>query len=449
VNGRPETAYAVTEDGLSIGYQVYGSGPVDLVVNHGLVSNVDAVWDLAPRAEWHRALGRYARVVIFDRRGVGVSDRPTSTEELSLEKGMDDLRTVMDAAGSERAIILGWEAGAAVGVLFAASYPARVLGLLLASPTVYHPATPEHPWGDTEEDLREWQERIRATWGTVEFWRWNMAGTALETGSDEEFQARARWSRLAASPGAALAITEAEGEVDVRGVLAHVHVPTLVAPRAGEEEWWRQEGEWVAAQIPGARYHVLPGDHHFPEGKDPVFLETLSRFIAEVRDEEAELDRVLATVLFTDIVDSTATASVMGDARWRDLLEEHHRLARGIVARYRGEYVESTGDGMLATFDGPARAVRCAKALEEAVAPLGIQIRAGAHTGEITRTEHGVAGVGVHVAARVASLAGADEVWVSSTVKDLTAGSGLAFEDAGEHELKGVPDTWHLYRVVA
>ena len=267
---------------------------------------------------------------------------------------------------------------------------------------------------------------------------------------DEDFLSwTTTYFRQSASPGAAMALNRMWYAIDIRDVISAVGVPTLILNRTSAILNPVEETRYLAERMPAAEYVELPGADHLPwVGDQDALLQHVERFVSSTRDEEAELDRVLATVLFTDIVDSTATAAVMGDAKWRKLIDEHDRLTKAIVARYRGEYVESTGDGLLATFDGPARGVRCAQALAEAVKPLGVEIRAGAHTGEITHVEHGVAGLGVHVAARVAAMAGANEVWTSSTVKDLTAGSGLTFEDAGDHELKGVPDRWRLYRVV-
>lgn len=446
---RPETRYVLTHDGLHIGYQVLGTGPVDIVINQGTFSNVDAAWDLPVYAGFYGALARRARVILFDRRGTGVSDRPGSLEDMALEKGMDDLRAVMDAAGSERAIVLGFEAGASVAVLFAASHPDRTLGLVLYAPQVSYWRTQDYPGGFTEAWADEWVERVRRSWGTIDFWRWNLEGSDPPP-SDEELELWARWSRLAASPGAVVAIDRVERESDVRAVLPQVRVPALVMVKpddAGAGDWW--PAAWIAARIPGARLRELPGNHHWPLASDGALFDELDGFLASIREEEASFDRVLATVLFTDIVDSTAAAATMGDTKWRALIERHDTIARGIVARFRGTFVRGTGDGLLATFDGPARGVRCAQTLVEAVRPLGIEVRAGLHTGEIEHGGNDLAGIAVHIGARVGSMAGPSEVWVSSTVKDLTAGSGLTFEDRGEHALKGIPDRWHLYRVAS
>jgi len=443
---RPETRYTRTPDGLHIGYQAFGSGPVDIVINQGTFSNVDAAWDVPVYADFYGALARRARVILFDRRGTGVSDRPGSPEEMSLEKAMDDMRAVMDAVGSERAVVVGFEAGATVGVLFAASHPDRTLGLVLYAPQVSYWRTPDHPGGFTEAWAGQWIEQVERSWGTVDFWRWNLEGTD-PLPSDDELERWARWSRLAASPGAVIAIDQVERESDVRAVLPQVRVPALVMVKPDDSDVW--PGSWIAARIPGALYRELPGTHHWPLAGDSELFEELDRFLASIREEQESFDRVLATVLFTDIVDSTATAATMGDARWRALIAEHDGIARALVARFRGAFVRGTGDGLLATFDGPARGVRCAQALVDAMRPLGLDVRAGLHTGEVERGGNDLAGLAVHIGARVGAMAGPGEVWASSTVKDLTAGAGLVFEDRGEHDLKGVPDRWHLYRVVA
>jgi class 3 adenylate cyclase len=363
-----------------------------------------------------------------------------------LEVQVDDLVAVMDAAGSERAVIFVSNDTCPTGVLFAATYPERTAGLVLVDPFL--------AWYDTEESRRDWAEtnaRVRREWGTPayfgEFWH--------DVREQEDWYAP--WCRASVSPGALAAESDAFGAVDVRDVLSSIHAPTLVVGNSEERladpivSESTRNARVAQAGISGSRLVEPPWQggaawHHW-YARAPGILAAVGDLISSIREEQESFDRVLATVLFTDIVDSTATAAVLGDARWRKLIDEHDRLAKALVARYRGEYVQSTGDGLLATFDGPARAVRCAQAVIEAARPLGVEIRAGLHTGEVERAAHGVAGIAVHLGARVGAKAGAGEVWVSSTVKDLTAGSGLAYEDRGEHDLKGVPDRWHLYRV--
>jgi class 3 adenylate cyclase len=445
--GRPTTRYALTEDGVHIAYQVFGEGPHDLVVHVPLISNVDAFWDF-PWRSWLESFGRFARVILFDRRGMGVSDRPATVDVMAIEKGMDDLRAVLDEVGSERVALFGAEAGGAVMLMFAATYPERVTALALFAPTVYYWKTPEHPFGSTEEEADDWRERIEREWGTASFWRKNAAEMGLGEVSDEEAETWGRYMRLSASPATALALDDVERAIDVRSLLPQIQVPTLVMETSGDaERWWGGErrGQWIADRIPGARYAEIDHPHHFT--MEPESYRPLQEFLAEVRERETIFDRVLATVLFTDIVDSTAQSAALGDREWRRVREQHDQIARAQIARHRGREIKTMGDGFLATFDGPARAVYCAREIVEHVRPLGIEVRSGLHTGEVELDGDDVAGLGVAIGARVGAKAGPSEVLVSQTVKDLVAGSGLTFEDAGEHELKGVPGSWHLYRV--
>jgi class 3 adenylate cyclase len=308
--------------------------------------------------------------------------------------------------------------------------------------------SPEFPWGSTQTEADRWEQMIRTSWGTDGFWRENFEDMGGGTPSDG-FDAWARWSRLCASPHAALAVDEVERQVDVRALLPQIHVPSLVMRKAGDAEGFWSQAEWVAEQIPGARFVEIPGEGHFPVAEDTVHYDELARFVAGIRDEEESFDRVLATVVFTDIVDSTRRAAEFGDRGWRDLVERHHGVVRSLLARYRGVEVDTAGDGFFATFDGPARGVRCGQKIVEAVRPLGVEVRVGVHTGEVRTIDGKVGGLGVVIGARVGSAAGASEVLVSQTVKDLVAGSGLVFEDRGVHTLKGVPDEWRLFSVAA
>ncbi len=442
----PGTHYVKTEDGLHIAYQVFGSGPYDLVWNDTM-ANVDANWDLPSWAAFLRELGGHARVITFDRRGLGVSDRPASPDVMSLERGMEDLRTVLDAVGIERAVHLGFSWGCALSLLFAASYPSRTAGLALLAPSVYSWSTPDFPWGFAT--LGQPVPADEPPWGTDAHARAELIDMGAPT-DDAEVRAWAKWFRLVASPGAADLVLQATRQTDVRTLLPQIQVPTVVLQKSGDRD--RPSGgaaPWIAAQIPGARFVQIPGGESFPTARDAALFDAVDGLAREIRDQEAEFDRVLATVMFTDIVGSTERAATLGDRAWRDLAERHHGVVRTMLARYRGNEVDTAGDGFFATFDGPARAVRCAVAIRDAVRPLGIEIRAGCHTGEVETIDGKVGGVAVSIGARVAALAAPSEVLTSSTVKDLTAGSGLTFEDAGERELKGVPDRWHLYRVVA
>ena len=443
----PTTRYTQTVDGVHIAYQVFGDGPHDLMIHLPWISNVDAVWEMEEWATILDAFGRHARVILFDRRGLGASDRPTSHDVMAIEQGIEDIRAVLGAVGSERPALLGYEAGGTVMLLFAASHPGRVSALGLVAPHVYYWKTTEFPWGNSHEDAAEWRARIEHGWGTPEFWRWNWQDISDRTLTDEEVEAWARFTRLCASPEAALAIDSVEQEIDVRAILPQIQVPTLVMRARGDlDRGFGQDSAWVAGQIPGARYIEVGSGDHIPWHIDEYG--EFFGFLSQIHEREAIFDRVLATVLFTDIVDSTHRAAELGDRAWRDLVERHHTVSRAIIGRYRGSEVDTAGDGFFATFDGPARAVTCAREIIEAVRPIGLEVRAGVHTGEVETINDKVGGIAVAIGARVGSTAGPSEVLVSQTVKDLTAGSGLTFEDAGEHELKGVPDRWRLYRVV-
>ena len=443
----PKTRYARSADGTFIAYQVFGDGP-DLLVAFNWISHLELFWEDPDVGPWLRSLALFARVISMDQRGIGLSDRMTQASDL--ETKMDDVRAVLDAAGSRRTTIYGQGVdGGSVCAMFAATYPERTAGLLLWSGQSSALSPPEYPWGWAKEDLAAFFTLIEETWGDEDGSAPLLRGVGLSSIADDA-EAKKRWAqtlRNASSRGDALIHERTFVETDFRPVLPSIHVPTTIIARPWDEGD-EAAAEWMASQIPGAELLKLPRSVDFPPylGDRAANLSVVEEFIATIREEEAELDRVLATVLFSDVVDSTATAAVMGDAKWRAVLAEHDRVAKGLISRYRGTYHKSTGDGFMATFDGPARAVRCALAFVEAVKVLGIEVRAGAHTGEVAFAEDDIAGIGVHVAARVAALAGASEVWTSSTVKDLTVGSGLRFEDAGEHVLKGVPDRWHLYR---
>ena len=446
---RPETSYAWNGD-VALAYQVVGDGPIDIVYLQGMVSNIDLNWESPHLARFLKGLSGFGRLIIIDRRGWGCSDRFSPTDVPPFETLTDDLLAVMNAAGSERAAIFASFECTAMVMMFAATHPERASSLMLCDPLPVWIRTDETHWLPDVEGWEPLLKEIHDEWGTLRF----TEGVAYWEADPVERDWYTRMQRATMTPGSMVAEFRAYKATDIRDILGSIHVPTLVLSMTPGEDFISPEnGRFLSSRMPSARVvemHRAEGSHWLPwYNRAGPILSEVGRFLAERREEEASFDRVLATVLFTDIVDSTATAATIGDAKWRKLIDEHDSVSKAIVARYRGEYVESTGDGLLATFDGPARAVRCAQALAEAVKPLGVEIRAGAHTGEITQVEHGVAGLGVHVAARVAAMAGANEVWTSSTVKDLTAGSGLTFEDAGEHELKGVPDRWHLYRVVS
>jgi pimeloyl-ACP methyl ester carboxylesterase/class 3 adenylate cyclase len=444
----PETRYAKTADGVHVAYQVVGSGPVDMVIVVGWVTNIEVMWDEPELARFLNRLATFSRLILFDKRGVGLSDRVPEDRLPDLETRMDDVRAVMDAVGSERAVVFGVSEGGPMSMLFAATYPERTIALALYG-TVADFTTREP---DYKETMAEYLARIEETWGTLEHARREIADWgAPGHESDERLVAwLASYIRKAASPGAAIALERMNGEINATHALASIHVPTLVIGKVDDLDFPIEEVRETASRIVGAKLVELPGrEHFFWVGNPDAIVDEVERFVIALGEIEAELDRALATVLFTDVVGSTEKAAELGDRRWKELVEEHHRRVRGQLARYRGLEVDTAGDGFFATFDGPARAVRCATSIVEAVAPLGLEVRAGVHTGEVETIDRKVGGMAVVIGARVGSSAGPSEVLVSQTVKDLVAGSGLSFEDAGERELKGVPDRWRLYRVTS
>jgi class 3 adenylate cyclase len=447
----PQTRYAKTTDGVHIAYQILGDGPVDLVLVGAGYSTIEFGWQLPPIARFLRRLASFARVIQFDPRGFGVSDPLTAERLPTLETRMADTLAVMEAVGSERAALYGGDSTGPLAILFAATYPDRTTALILYATTACGLVKPEYPWSWTEEQWETYAHQVEEGWGDpayVEGYLRQIAPTFVL--DDAALQAWTTFFRLAASPGAVAAQDRMERDTDVRHVLATVQVPTLVMHRSGDQFYSVEEGRYLAEHIPGARFVELEGVDHVPwVGDSENLVAEVERFLASVRNEEAPFDRVLATVLFTDIVGSTQKAAALGDLAWRQLLDRHHATVRAILARYRGREVDTAGDGFFATFDGPARAVRCAQAIVDAVQPLGIEVRTGVHTGEVEMIADKVGGIAVSIGARVGAIAGPSEVLVSSTVKDLVAGSGLVFEGAGEQELKGVPDRWHLFRVTA
>jgi pimeloyl-ACP methyl ester carboxylesterase len=440
---RPETRYARSGE-LLIAYQVTGEGnPVDLVHAIGSVSHLELFWDLPGATDMIERLSSFARLIRFDKRGTGMSDRPPGPA--TLEERTDDIRAVMDAVGSERAFIYGSSEGGSMACVFAATYPERTSGLILWGTQATWIRSDDYPWGAPRE---EWLAEIEeiAEHGVTDAYLFG-SGVGVD---DEEKESVRRLFRSAASPGAMAALERMNLDVDIRGVLPSIHVPTLVMNRADDPVASVDAARDLAAHIEGARFLEFQGDSHiFFQGPDlEEVVGEIETFVTGSRPAIGG-DRALATVLFTDIVDSTVRAAALGDRAWRDLIERHHRMVRDQLARSRGVEMDTAGDGFFATFDGPARAVRCALAAVEAVRPLGIEIRAGVHTGEVETIDAKAGGIAVVIGARIAGSARASEVLVSRTVKDLVAGSGLEFAPAGEHELKGVPDRWRLYRVVA
>jgi class 3 adenylate cyclase len=425
-----------------------GDGPVDLVYAFGYMSNIDADGDVPFHAAFRQRLASFSRLILFDRRGTGLSDREGLADANALEAGMDDIRAVMDAVGSERPLLFGLRDGAMLTCLFAASYPDRTTGLALWAPYARGRWAPDYPFGQTDDEWEAGIEDRERNWGSIDFVQRDLSEVAPEaTLSPEVLERAARMFRAAASPGSAAAIQRTRRDSDVRSVFAAVQAPTLAMHSSGADDF--DEARFSASLIPGATFVEIPGRDYLPFwGAAERVAEEIRRFIEKVRHEEAELSRALATVLFTDVVGSTARAADLGDRSWKELLERHHAIVRAMLRRYRGTEVDTAGDGFFATFDGPARGIRCAQAMGEAVRSIGIEIRAGLHTGEVETIAGKAGGMAVHIGARVGALASANEILVSSTVKDLVVGSELAFESVGEHELKGVPDRWHLYRVV-
>ena len=438
---QPKTRYAKSGD-VHIAYQVVGDGRLDLVYAPAWIGNMELFWEEPSCARFLKRLASFSRLILFDKRGTGSSDR--SVEIPIIEQQIDDLTSVMDSVGSERAALLGASEGGSLCTLFAATHPERTSALILCGAVATTRWSPETPWALTRETFETWIQTVGREWGgplAIELF-------APSVAHDQRFRDWwARLLRLAASPATAIALLRMLDDIDVRPVLPTIRVPTLVLHCTGDRAVNVENGRYLGRHIPNAKYVELPGADHFPYvGDTDAILAEIEEFLTGAR-HAPEADRVLATVLFTDIVGSTAHAAGMGDQRWRDLLGSYQALVRGELARSRGREVKTLGDGFLATFDGPARAIRCACAIRDSVRPLGIEIRAGLHTGECELMDDDVGGIAVHIGARVASSAAPSEVLVSSTVKDLVAGSGLRFADRGTYHLHGVPGEWRLFAV--
>ena len=443
---RPDVCYA-HNGAVAIAYQVFGEGPINLVCVPGFVSNLYWNWELPEFSRMLTGLGSFARVVILDRRGVGLSDRLYPEDLPPLEVVMDDVVTVMDEAGIGRAAVFGWQSGATHAALLAATYPGRVTQLVTFNLDPCPLAKPGWPHAWTRSEWESYLTDLHQGWGIREWVKQHNARFAPDATSLTFENWALAMFQLSANPATAEAVERLDMETDIRAVLPAIHVPTLVLHRPLAGITPPEIAAYVTAQISAATAVAVPGRDDSPYTSDVDAIEDEVEAFLTGQRHQPGLDRILSTVLFTDIVGSTTRLAEVGDARWADLLATHDDLARREIERHRGRYIDSTGDGLLATFDGPARAVRCAQALGAALRELGLDIRAGCHTGEIELAGDHVRGLAVHIGARVGALASAGEIMVSSTVKDLTAGSGLQFEDAGEHELKGVPGLWHLYRV--
>jgi len=431
----PETRYAQSDD-VSIAYQVMGDGPIDLIFVPGYVSHIEHAHELAGFTPFMRRLASFARVVMFDKRGQGLSDRMAGAP--SLETRMDDVRAIMDAIGSKRAALVGFSEGGCMSVLFAATYPERVSHLILVG------CFSRSADRSSDDAWMMRLEHIVRNWGSGELIK-TIAPT--EAGKPEAVAQYAKFERLASSPGALRTLLQLNRQIDVTAILPTLQVPTLVLHSKTDLQVPVDLGRKLAAAIPRAKYIEYPASSHaFWVGDTEPMLGDIEEFITGHRDHGAiELERVLATVMFTDIVDSTRSAAAMGDQRWLRLLGDHDQLAQQMVGRHRGNLVKSTGDGVVATFDGPGRAVRCALAFGSAAKQIGLPVRAGLHTGEIEIRGNDIGGIAVHAAARVMSHSGSDEVLVSRVVTDLVAGAGLRFAERGSFELKGLPGKWDLF----
>jgi len=430
----PVTRYALSGD-INVAYQVMGEGPVDIVMVPGLFSHVELFHELQGYTAFLRRLGAFARVITFDKRGQGLSDRVSDVP--SLEQRMDDVRAVMEAVGSKRAVLAGFSEGAPMSALFSATYPERVSGLILFGGFINVAYI-----GKTAEERIA--ERLKG-WGSGVYAK--MAASAARPVSAETMALFGKIERMSASPGALAALIRMNFKIDVTHILSTIHVPTLVLHRQTDANVPVEEGRRLAAHLPGAKYIEYPeGDHAFWTGDTEKLLGDIEEFVTGQRDSGiGEFERILATVLFTDMVGSTQSAVTLGDQRWRRLLDEHDRLGRQMIERHRGKLIKTTGDGLLATFDAPGRAVRCALAVTTAAEDIGAPLRAGLHTGEIETRVGDVGGVAVHVAARVMAQSQPSEVLVSRVVTDLVAGTGLRFAERGSHELKGLPGRWDLF----
>jgi class 3 adenylate cyclase/pimeloyl-ACP methyl ester carboxylesterase len=443
MSSMPETRYAKSGD-TYIAYQIMGEGPFDLVFVPGFISHVEMQMELPIYAQFFERLASFCRVIRFDKRGTGLSDRLSGIP--TLEERMDDVRAVMDAAGSARAALFCMSEGGPMSIVFSATHPQRTSALILYGCSARFAWAPDNPWGTTDEQVAATAKAREQNWGlgkSIDMFMPSLAG-------DEELRKFVgRWERASATPGAANIVRQMSQGIDVRHVLPTIGVPTLVMHRTGDV-LNVEHGRYLARNIRGVKYVEFPGIDHSPWAGDskPILGEIEEFLTGQRRENEADVDRVLATVLFTDIVGSTERAVQLGDRAWKDLLNRHHLIVREELRRHRGREINTLGDGFLAAFDGPARAVRCGQTIADSVKKLGIHIRAGVHTGECEVMGDDLGGIAVHIGARIGALAAPDEVLVSSTVRDLVAGSGLNFEARGSHSLKGVPGDWHLLAAI-
>lgn len=439
---RPKTRYA-NSNGVFVAYQVFGNGPQDLILVPGFVSNVEVAWEEPGVVRFLERLASFSRVIMFDKRGTGLSDRGGKAP--TLEERMDDMLAVMKAEHCQRAALLGVSEGGSMSILFAATFPERTKALILYGAYAKGVWSQDYPWMLTEAQYERWMDSIHHTWGDPEmlkYWAPSMA-------HDEYLSSWwGKFMRAGASPGAAVDLIRLYAAIDVRSILTSIQVPTLVIHRTGDRTVRVGNGRYLAANISNAKYVELPGvDHLWWVKEDGTITSEIEEFLMGDRPQ-LSLERTLATVLFTDIVGSTEKALQAGDEQWLQLMEQHDRIVRQEISSFQGREIRSTGDGFLMTFDGPSRAVFCAGKIRQAMETLDLHIRAGIHTGEIELKGQEIGGIGVHIAARVMGEAGASTIMVSSTVRDLMVGSGVVFEDRGKHTLKGIAGEWQLYEAV-
>ena len=438
----PEIQYAESK-GIHIAYQTIGSGPIDLVLVPGWVSNIEIFWEEPSTVRFLRRLSTFSRLILFDKRGTGLSDKVCYTP--TLEERMEDVRTVMDAVQSKRAALVGYSEGGPMCSLFAATYPERTLSLIMIGSYARRIQTADYPFGITPEKFESFLNQIENNWGEAV----GLESRAPSLAGDALFRNWwARFLRLSASPGTAMALTRMNSEIDVRRILPTIRVPTLILHAEKDAVINVEEGRYMASQIPGARFHEIPSGDHLPwVGGTDIILDRIEEFVTGSISGSAT-SRALFTVMFTDVTNSTQLAAELGDQRWHKILEAHHKAIRHEISVYAGREIDNAGDGFFVAFDGPARAIHCALSIREALQAIDLSVRIGIHIGECETIADKLTGIAVHIGSRISAKAEPNQIWVSQTVKDLVAGSGISFEDTGVHDLKGVPDRWHLYQVI-
>ena len=438
----PETKYTKSGN-VNIAYQVVGEGPIDLVLVPGWISNIDVFWEEPSMVRFLSKLASFSRLILFDKRGTGLSDRVTDTP--TLEQRMDDVRAVMDTIQSESASLLGYSEGGSMVALFAATYPERTDSITMIGSFARRTKTDDYPWGADPDEYLKQIKRYELDWG---------GPVGIETrapGKTHDDRFKKWWGRMlrmGASPATAVALSTMNSEIDIRGVLPSIKVPALIIHADGDLVVDLSHGEYLASHIPNARLFTVPSNDHLPwVGCPELILSEIEEFLTGIRTK-SYIDRVLSTLMFTDIVGSTKIAVRLGDQRWKELLEAHDEIVRHEISVFRGRVINTTGDGFFASFDGPARALHCARSIRSNLQQLELTNRIGIHTGEVELKGDNVTGIAVHIAARISSLAKSEQILVSRTVKDLVAGSGILFKDFGIHNLKGVPDQWNLFEVI-